>query len=98
MRWDEVTMEDAGSTETCPRGGQIDWGSLRIGVMRADIVEGVPYAEVMAFYPGDTEVCILQGGVPMDFPSGALILTTVELGSVEPEATFRFIPSILPIV
>lgn len=65
---------------------------MRTGIMRAEVVDGVPYAEVMAMYPEDKEVCVLQGGVPMEFPSGSLTLVDVKLGDGEPVVTFEFTP------
>ncbi len=60
--------------------------------MRADVASGVPYAEIMAMYPDNKEVCVLEGHKPMEFPSGSLTLVDVKLGDGEPMVTFEFTP------
>jgi len=77
------------TTASAVRGGQIDWGQMRTGIMRADVVDGVPYVELMAIYPGGKEICVLQGGLPMEFPSGNLTLLDVVLRDGEPIVTLR---------
>ena len=79
-------------TRQCVRGGQIDWDVMRTGIMRADIVEGVPYVEIMAMYPKEKEICVLQGDVPMEFPAGSLALVDVKLSDREPVVTLEFTP------
>ena len=81
------------TTASAVRGAQIDWGQMRTGIMRADVVDGVPYVELMAMYPGGKEICVLQGGLPMEFPSGNLTLLDVVLGDGEPIVTLRLDPS-----
>lgn len=79
-------------TEQCVRGGQIDWGTMRTGIMRADVVSGVPYAEILAMYPDNKEVCVLEGHKPMEFPAGSLTLVDVKLSDGEPIVTLEFTP------
>lgn len=72
------------------RGALIDWGRMSTGIVRANVIDGVPYVEVLAMHSGGREECVLQGGVPMGFPEGDLSLLDVVLGGREPIVTLRF--------
>lgn len=85
-------MNQMSTTASAVRGGQIDWGQMRTGIMRADVVDGVPYVELMAMHAEGKEICVLQGGLPMEFPSGNLTLLDVVLGDGEPIVTLRLDP------
>lgn len=78
---------------TCDRGGQIVFGALRVGVMRAEVVDGVPFAQVMTFESAESFECILEKGWPTSFTAGRLALLDVEPRDPEPRVTFEFIPA-----
>lgn len=79
-------------TRQCPRGGQVAWNDkFRTGVSRVFHVEGVDYAELLAFHPDGDEWLLLRMGDPMDVAGGMLTLVAVEEGQGEPEVRLRFI-------
>lgn len=77
---------------TCDRGGLVAWEGIRVGVMRAEVVEGVPFAQAVVFArEGDFE-CILERGREMEFDAGVLVLLDVQQSAPEPSVTLSFTP------
>lgn len=61
-----------------PRGGQVFVHDLALGVMRAEVVDEVPYAQVLARSVAHDDICTLRGGQPA-LLSGGETVTLISL-------------------